>query len=187
VLRLDNKLGPILWQFPPTFKFDADRLEQFFRSYPRPGARPSGTRRHDERLDNRNWLSTARDARIHDAVEIRHESFVSEAFVDLLRRHRSALVVADTVQWPLLMDVTADFVYCRLHRDKELYASVYGNKALVVWAQRMATWANGDEVRDGRKASPRDAPSRTKRDVYLYFDNDQKVRAPFQLQRFAAH
>ena len=105
--------------------------------------------------------------------------FVSETFVDLLRRHRIALVVADTVEWPLLMDVTADFVYCRLHGDKELYASGYGKKALDVWAQRIATWAKGGEVRDGRRASPRDAPRRSSRDIYVYFDNDQKVRAPF--------
>lgn len=180
LLGLENKLGPILWQFPPTFKFDADRLEQFFSLLPKTRhAAAKLARRHDERLQDRTWLTTGRAARMRYAVEIRHESFVSETFVDLLRRHRIALVVADTVEWPLLMDVTADFVYCRLHGDKELYASGYGNKALDVWAQRIATWAKGGEVRDRRRASPRDAPRRSSRDVYVYFDNDQKVRAPF--------
>ena len=140
LLGLENKLGPILWQFPPTFKFDADRLEQFFSLLPKTRhAAAKLARRHDERLQDRTWLPSGRDARMRYAVEIRHESFVSETFVDLLRRHRIALVVADTVEWPLLMDVTADFVYCRLHGDKELYASGYGNKALDVWAQRIAT------------------------------------------------
>jgi uncharacterized protein YecE (DUF72 family) len=92
-------------------------------------------------------------------------------------------VVADTVEWPLLMDVTAGFVYCRLHGSKELYASGYDAQDLDTWAHRVVTWAGGGEVDDGRKASARNAQKRKRRDVFIYFDNDMKVRAPFD----AAH
>ena len=87
-------------------------------------------------------------------------------------------MVADTVEWPLLMDVTAGFVYCRLHGSEELYASGYGPGALDIWARRVVAWACGEEVEDGRKASHRAAPRRASRDVFVYFDNDIKVRAP---------
>jgi uncharacterized protein YecE (DUF72 family) len=180
LLRLGPKLGPILWQFPPAFKFDAERLDSFFAMLPRnhkAAAMLGG--RHDQRLDKRSWLDTRKTTRLRHAVEIRHESFVCEEFIAMLRRHNVALVVADTVEWPLLMDVTADFVYCRLHGSEQLYASGYGDEALDLWAKRVATWAQGGEVRDGRRASAKIAPKRKRRDVFVYFDNDAKVRAPF--------
>ena len=113
------------------------------------------------------------------AIEIRHESFVNEQFVRLLRRHGVGLVVADTVAWPLLMDVTSDFVYCRLHGSEELYASGYHADALDKWADRVVRWARGGDVPDGRRASQRNASTRKRRDVFVYFDNDMKVHAPF--------
>jgi uncharacterized protein YecE (DUF72 family) len=91
--------------------------------------------------------------------------------------------VADTVEWPLLMDVTSGFVYCRLHGSKELYASGYEAEALDIWARRIVAWATGGEVDDGRKASGRNAVKRKRRDVYVYFDNDIKVRAPFDAEQ----
>jgi len=180
LLRLGPKLGPVLWQFPPNFKFDSERLEAFFEILPRnqKAAAVLG-RRHDQRLDDRSWLDTRKTTRVRHAVEIRHESFVCEEFIALLRRHNIALVVADTVEWPLLMDVTADFVYCRLHGSEQLYASGYDDKALDVWAERVAIWAKGGEVHNGRRASSENAEKRKRRDVFVYFDNDAKVRAPF--------
>ena len=180
LLGLDGKLGPILWQLPPTLQFEPDRLERFLSLLPkthREAARLG--RRHDERLRDRAWLKARHDGPLRHAIEIRHESFACECFIRLLRHHRIALVVADTVDWPLLMDVTADFVYCRLHGSQELYASGYDDRALGVWAQRVATWSRGGEVQDGRRVTRRDLPSRGTRDVYVYFDNDKKVRAPF--------
>jgi len=85
--------------------------------------------------------------------------------------------VADTVAWPLLFDVTSDFVYCRLHGSEELYASGYEEAALEVWADRIAAWATGG-VAEGRRACMTEAACQP-RDVYVYFDNDIKVRAPF--------
>ena len=160
VLRLGAKLGPILWQFSPRFRFDADRLAAFFALLPRDTKAAARLgRRHDHRLKAPAWLK-ADERPLRHAIEIRHDSFRSQAFIDLLRKHDVALVCADTVEWPLLMDVTSDFVYCRLHGSEELYASGYDAAALDTWAARVVAWAEGA------------------RDVFVYFDNDAKVRAP---------
>ena len=102
------------------------------------------------------------------------------------RRYDIGLVVADTVDWPLLMDVTSNFVYCRLHGSEELYASGYEAEALDIWANRVVAWAQGGEVDNGRKASTRKAGRRKLRDVFVYFDNDMKVRAPFDAEQLSA-
>ena len=184
VLQFGAKLGPMLWQFPPNFSFEPERLENFFELLPRTQKQAAElARSHDERLVDRCWYDVGRETPMRHAIEIRHPSFVSEEFIRLLRRHHIGLVVADTVEWPLLMDVTAGFVYCRLHGSEELYASGYGSEVLDVWARRVVTWACGGEVHDGTRASKRDAPKRQGRDVYVYFDNDMKVRAPFDAQQ----
>lgn len=179
VLRLGAKLGPILWQFPPNFRFDADLLDAFFRLLPRDTAEAAAlARRHDVRLKGRAWLTFDRRRKLRHAIEIRHESFVVPAFVALLRRHDIALVCADTPDYPRLMDLTADFAYCRLHGAEELYASGYGDHALREWAKRVAAWARGRELAGDKRASDRAARRRARRDVYVYFDNDKKVCAP---------
>jgi uncharacterized protein YecE (DUF72 family) len=183
VLRLGSKLGPILWQFPPQFAFNPEKLQSFFDLLPRTHSEAAVLARgHDQRLKGRSWLEIEADLPIRYAIEIRHASCECSDFITLLRRNRIALVVADTVDWPLLMDVTADFVYCRLHGSEELYASGYEAEAIDIWAKRVTAWAEGEEVVDGKKAHPRPAPRRTKRDVYVYFDNDAKVRAPVDAQ-----
>lgn len=184
ILRLKEKLGPVLWQFPPSFKFDLARFEEFFELLPRTHRKAARlARKHDERLDDRCWFGVRDDLPMRHAVEIRHESFVCEEFVALLRRYGIGLVVGDTVEWPLLVDVTADFVYCRLHGSEQLYASGYGPKALDLWAERVMGWARGDDAAEGRRASATHAPEVMARDVYVYFDNDAKVRAPFDARR----
>jgi uncharacterized protein YecE (DUF72 family) len=183
LLRLDKKLGPILWQFPPSFRFDPVRLDAFFKLLPKTRKQAATLgRRHDERLDGRSWLKTGTDSKLRHAMEIRHDSFVCEEFIALLRKHEIALVVADTVEWPRLMDVTADFVYCRLHGSEQLYASGYDAKSIRQWAQRVVAWSRGQEVEDGVKASSKPGPRKAARDVYVYFDNDMKVRAPFDAE-----
>jgi len=188
VLRLRDKLGPILWQFPPQLGFDSERFDAFFSLLPRDTAAALAlARRHDERLAGRAWLEIDRVRPLRHAVEIRHASFVDPAFIALLRRHRIALVVADTAgRWPLLEDLTADFVYVRLHGDTELYASGYDDDALDRWAARIAAWRDGGQVGDARLASPRPGRSRSRRDVYCYFDNDVKVHAPYDAAHLAA-
>jgi uncharacterized protein YecE (DUF72 family) len=180
LLRFGAKLGPILWQFPPNFEFDPEGLESFFELLPRTQMQAAElARKHDDRLEARSWFQVCREAAVRYAIEIRHESFVNEKFIRILRRHNIGLVVADTVEWPLLMDITSGFIYCRLHGSKQLYASGYDAEALDIWADRIVTWARGGEVDDGRKASDRNAVKRKRRDVFVYFDNDMKVRAPF--------
>jgi len=181
VFELKEKLGPILWQFPPMFSFKPERLEAFFAHLPRDTeAAAAIAARHDHRVEDRKSLVPDRKRPLRHAVEIRHESFRDPAFVALLRKYKVALVVADTAgKWPLLEDLTSDFVYVRLHGDKELYASGYSDEALERWAQRFRTWSTGGQVADARLASARPAPKRARRDIYCYFDNDVKVHAPY--------
>jgi uncharacterized protein YecE (DUF72 family) len=188
VLALRRKLGPVLWQLPPNLGYDEQRMEDFFALLPRSTAAALElAREHDERLAGRNWLQPTPLRRLRHAVEIRHETFVDPRFVAQLRRHRIALVVADTARrWPLLEDVTADFVYVRLHGDEELYASGYGDAALADWARRIAAWRDGGQVGDARVASARPPRRAARRDVFCYFDNDVKVHAPYDAARLAA-
>jgi len=177
VLRLGAKLGPLLWQFPPQFAFVPERIEPFLRILPHDTAAAAElARRHDARLSGRASTKTDASRPLRHAFEIRHDSFRTPEFVDLLRYYDVALVCADTVEWPLLMDVTSDFIYCRLHGSKELYASGYDDGALDTWAKRVAAWARGGEPGDGERVGGR--ARRRRRDVFVYFDNDAKVRAP---------
>ncbi|MEA2626891.1 MAG: hypothetical protein QOD06_2936 [Candidatus Binatota bacterium] len=181
VLRLGEKLGPILWQLPPQLAFDAERMRAFLAMLPRDTEEAARIARgHDHRLLGRAWTEADFPMPMRHAIEVRHPSFVSEELVDLLRRFGVGLVVADTARrWPLLEDVTADFVYVRLHGDEVLYVSGYGADALRDWARRIRAWRDGREPRGARRASRKPSPQRTPRDVYVYFDNDVKVRAPY--------
>jgi len=181
LLRLGPRLGPLLWQFPPQFRFNPELLEAFLAMLPHSTADAlSLARRRDARMHGRSALAIDRDRRMRHAVEIRNESFRDPAFIAMLRRHRIGLVVADTAgKWPLLEDLTADFVYVRLHGDKELYVSGYTDQALARWAGRIDAWSRGTEAPDAVHASPVRARVLRRRDVFCYFDNDFKVHAPF--------
>jgi uncharacterized protein YecE (DUF72 family) len=141
VFRLGSKLGPILWQLPATIRFDPELLAAFFDKLPR---------------------TTEAGRPVRHALEPRHSSFTEPMFLDLLREHRIALVIADTAgKFPYLEDVTADFAYIRLHGDEELYASDYSDAALDAWAKKIRDLAGATE------------------DVYVYFDNDINAHAPW--------
>lgn len=177
-LRLGPKLGPILWQFPPNFRFNPEKLEAFFRLLPRDTDQAAACGRcHDHRLKGRAWLKSDGRRKIRHAMEIRHESFRDPAFIDLLRKHDVALVCADTVDWPLLMDITSDFIYVRLHGSTELYKSAYGRPAIKRWAARVKAWRDGTPMTDGHFIDPK-PPRLRPRDVFLYFDNTDKLQAP---------
>lgn len=179
ILRLGKRLGPILWQLPPSLAFDAPRLEEFFTLLPR-STKEAATlaRHHDQRLRWRAWLQADGDLPLRHALEVRHASFETRGFVDLMRRHDIAIVVADTAgKWPLLKEVTSDFVYVRLHGAEELYASGYTAEALKTWATDIRAWARGGEAAGARFKNP---PGRGRaRSAYVYFDNDVKTYAPF--------
>jgi uncharacterized protein YecE (DUF72 family) len=177
-LALGDRLGPILWQFPARFAFDAKKLEAFFKLLPRSTkAATTLGQHHDERLRSQPFLDAGKDRAIRHAIEIRHESFRDPAFIALLRRYDVALVTADTVDWPLLMDLTSDFVYCRLHGSAELYRSRYSEKQLDRWAARIRAWSSGARMTDGNFVTPPLDDGR-KRDVFLFFDNTDKLQAP---------
>jgi uncharacterized protein YecE (DUF72 family) len=183
IFNLREKLGPILWQFPPNFRYDQDRMRGFFDLLPRDTEQAQHlARRRDKRMTGRARLAIGAKRPLRYAVEIRHDSFLDETFVELLRAHNIALVIADTARkWPYREDVTADFLYLRLHGDQEIYASGYTEEALVRWAQRIRLWREGLQPDDAHLISPHQPP-RMPRDIYCYFDNDIKVRAPFDAQ-----
>jgi uncharacterized protein YecE (DUF72 family) len=163
ILNLRDKLGPFLWQFPEMFHYKRERLESFFELLPRntEGALRLA-RRRDARMTGRSRLAIDARRPLRHAIEIRHKSFMNDEFISLLRKHAIGLVVADTAgKWPKMFHVTSGFVYVRLHGDVKIYTSGYSSRALAAWAQRIRNWDA-----DGR-------------DVYVYFDNDVKVRAPF--------
>ena len=188
VLRLEEKLGPVLWQFPARFRFSAEVLDHFFSLLPRDTEAASAiAESHSEWLAERSWAKTAQRRELRHAIEIRHQSFLNAAFVTLLRRHRVAFVFPDSVAWPYAEDVTTDFVYLRLHGSEELYASGYSDEALDHFAARIRLWAAGLEPNDPRRVAPDADPTpAASRDVYAYFDNDAKVRAPVDARSLRA-
>lgn len=185
VFNLREKLGPFLWQFPPNFRFDAERVEHFLSLLPRNTEQALQlARKREPRMKGRARLAIDRNRKLRHAMEIRHESFVDTRFVAILRKYKVALVVADTAgKWPYLEDVTSDFMYLRLHGEKELYASGYTEDALDRWAVRIRAWSKGLVPVDGKHISNTPAPKRASRDIYCYFDNDIKVKAPFDARR----
>jgi uncharacterized protein YecE (DUF72 family) len=187
VLRLEGKLGPILWQLPPNFKFDAGQLEAFFEVLPRDTvAAAKMGEKHESFLKGRVWLDVKQSRPLRYALEVRHESFRTAEFIDLLRKHRIALCVADTAgKWPYMEDVTADFVYVRLHGDEQIYVSGYTDEALDRWAGKIDAWRKGAQPAKGERVSKKPAGKRKKRDVFVYFDNDVKVRSPMDAMALA--
>ena len=188
LLRLEEKLGPILWQVPPNFRYDRERLSAFFSLLPRDTQHAASlARKHDERLRGRSWTRTGENRPLRHALEVRHPSFENPDFIALLREHDIAMVVADTAgKWPLIEDTTSSFVYVRLHGDEELYVSGYTNEALERWSRKIAAWASGRTPASARLVARRCAPA-SSRDVFVYFDNDVKVHAPFDAITLAHH
>jgi uncharacterized protein YecE (DUF72 family) len=189
VLALREKLGPILWQFPPQMRFDPGRFETFLDLLPSDtNAALALARRRHPRMHGRSVLAIDRARPVRHAVEIRHESFLDERFVAMLRAHRVALVIAETARkWPMPRDVTADFMYLRLHGDRTLYQSGYGRVAIARWAERIRAWHSGGDPaelpRGAVRIDSRMGEQAAPRDVFCYFDNtDVKLRAPSDAQ-----
>lgn len=172
VLALGTKTGPFLWQLPASYRFEAERLDTFMRTLPRDSTDGEGVaREHDHRL-RRGALVDAVDGRrvpYRHAFEVRHPSYFCDEFYDILRAHGCALVFADTAgKFDYAEELTADFVYIRLHGSTELYVSGYSDDELDDWAGRIRRWQG-----------------RGRRDAYVYFDNDAKVHAPHDALRLA--
>jgi uncharacterized protein YecE (DUF72 family) len=157
-----------LWQLPPSLRFDADVLARFLESLPKTTRELERlARRHDSRLNGRAAVTAHTSGAVRHALEVRHPSFQDERYLELLRAHGVASCVADSAGlYPVIDAPTADFSYARLHGAKRLYVSGYSPRELSSWAERVAVWAR-------------------RGDVFVYFDNDVKVRAPFDAQNLA--
>ncbi|WP_315920173.1 DUF72 domain-containing protein [Mesorhizobium sp. SP-1A] len=157
VAALGEKLGPILWQFAPTKKFDAGDFEGFLKLLP-------------EKQDG---------VRLRHALEVRNPTFVVPEFVALAREYNAAIVYADHATYPAIADVTSDFVYARLQTGKDENPDCYTDRALDQWAERAGTWAEGKTPADLPRADPATEAPVEPRDVFVYFITEGKVRAPF--------
>jgi uncharacterized protein YecE (DUF72 family) len=182
VLNLREKLGPFLWQFPPGMGFHPDRWKDFLELLPRDFKEAAKLARKTELPKERTGFKFDENRPLRHAVEVRHLSFLNPFFVELLREHNVAIVFADTAgKWPYLEDVTSDFIYIRLHGESELYVSGYDDPSLEFWSDRIAAWKNGHQPTDALTISD-ELPPVKKRDIFVYFDNDAKVRAPVDAQ-----
>lgn len=177
-LALQEKLGPFLWQFPPSMSFDPDKFEHFLSKLPKDFHEAARLGKKAEIAKDRQYLKVKKNFKLRHAVEVRNNSFLNPWFVEMLREHNVAIVFADTAgRWPYFEDITADFIYVRLHGDEELYVSGYDDDTLDFWSDRIKQWRIGLEAKD--KLTMTDDPiTHIERDVYVYFDNDAKVRAP---------
>lgn len=162
VAEMGEKLGPLVWQFAPTKKFDADDFEGFLKLLP--DSRDGVTFRH--------------------VLEVRHDSFAVPEFVALARKHKAAICFADHHTYPAIADVTADFVYARLQKGEDDVPTAYPATELEGWAKRAQIWADGGEPDDLPKADPATKPVKTPRDVFVYFIHEGKIRAPQAAQAF---
>jgi uncharacterized protein YecE (DUF72 family) len=169
MLALGPKLGPFLWQLPERLAFDADLVDGFLSSLPRSTeAAVALARDHDARVDGRDWLATDADRPLRHALEVRSHTFDTPQYFQILESQGVASVVADTAgKWPMFTQQTADFAYARLHGETVLYESGYDDESLDRWADTVRGWlASG-------------------RDSFVYFDNDIKVRAPYDAMALA--
>jgi uncharacterized protein YecE (DUF72 family) len=193
VLALGPRLGPVLWQLPPNLKYERGLVENFLGRLPQTAAAASKLAAgHDLKIAGGAVLKPAPGTVIRHAMEVRNATFESPEFIDLLRKYQVALVVADTAgKWPMMEDVTADFIYVRLHGDKKLYESGYTEAALDEWERKIRRWLEGGNPQDSKRVAPPAPVRKSGRDVFVYFDNDIKTRAPFDAislgKRFGLH
>ena len=156
LLELGDRLGPVLWQFAPTKQFDEKDFGGFLELLPRES-------------DGRA---------LRHVVEVRHESFQTPAFIALLRKFSIPVVYADHFKYPAIADITGDFVYARLQKGSDDEKTCYPKKAVDAWAERAELWASGGVPDDLPRADEKHKTPKQPRDVFIYFINEGKVRAP---------
>ncbi|MGD0190578.1 MAG: DUF72 domain-containing protein [Rhizomicrobium sp.] len=155
IAELGGKLGPILWQFAPTKKFDAADFEDFLVLLP-------------PRLDG---------IKLRHAIEVRNDTFKTAEFVSLARKHGAGVVVAHSDKYPLIADVTADFVYARLQCSRSKIATGYTTADIKAWAGRAKAWGGGKPPKDLPLLATAPEPANV-RDVFVYIIGGAKERAP---------
>jgi uncharacterized protein YecE (DUF72 family) len=156
ITELGDRLGPLLWQFAPTKKFDAADFGGFLELLP-------------NALDKRA---------LRHVIEVRHDSFLTSEFVALLRRFNLPVVFTDHAKYPNIADVTGDFLYARLQRGKDTIPTAYPPKEIEAWAGRLRAWAQGEEPDDLERVEPAAKRIAGPRDVFAYVIHEGKVRAP---------
>ncbi len=178
VLELDDKLGPILWQLPPRLRFDAGRLDEFLGLLPGDtDAAAALARHHDDRVHQVSF-DPGGNRRIRHVIEVRHESWLCDEMVSIAGRHRTAVAFSHSTRWPYTEEVTADFVYLRLHGPGDVYAGPYGEERLRHWAARIERWHEVDRPEYADRPTDSAPPPWNGGDVYVYFDNDSGGHAP---------
>ncbi len=158
VTELRDKLGPVNWQFMATKKFDPADFEAFLKLLP----------------------GTVNGRAIRHAVEVRHDSFKDKKFVALCRKHKVAIVFAADSEFPLIGDVTADFVYARLMGTQAKQKAGYPVKMLKTWAERAHDWEKGASPKASMLLAP--AAPKKKRDVFLFVISGAKEKNPAAAQ-----
>lgn len=156
VLELGDRLGPILWQFAPTKRFDEADFGKFLELLP---AEIGGRR-------------------LRHVVEVRHDSFCTPPFIALLRRFSVPVVFADHHDYPAIANLTGDFVYARLQKGDDAIPTAYLPRELDTWAKRVRAWAGGGEPGDLPRIDVADQSPAKPRDVFVYFIHEGKIHAP---------
>jgi uncharacterized protein YecE (DUF72 family) len=162
ITELGNKLGPLLWQFAPTKKFDEGDFAAFLDLLP-------------PKFEGR---------RLRHALEVRHDSFCTPTFVALARKKSAAVVFADHAKYPAIADVTSDFVYARLQTGRDDIPTAYSPKALGEWATRAKAWAAGGVPRDLPVIESSAKLKAEPRDTFVFFIHEGKIRAPHAAMAF---
>jgi uncharacterized protein YecE (DUF72 family) len=155
-IELGDKLGPMLWQFAPTKKFDSADFGAFLELLP-------------HQVDSRQ---------LRHVVEVRHASFCVPEFITMARQHKVPIVFAEHETYPAIPDVTGDFIYARLQKGSDEVKTGYPAKALDAWAKRFETWAEGGVPADLPLIDAAHKPAKKARDAFVYFIHEGKVRAP---------
>src|SRR5262249_15215659 len=156
VLELRDRLGPMLWQFAATKKFDAADFGKFLELLPR-------------KADGRP---------LRHVVEVRHASFHAAEFIALLREFATPVVFTDHATYPSIADVTGDFLYARLQKGEDTIPTAYPAKELDAWARRLRAWAQGQTLDDLPRVDAVAKPKIGPRDVFAYVIHEGKIRAP---------
>ncbi|WP_432258853.1 DUF72 domain-containing protein [Cupriavidus sp. TMH.W2] len=159
IAELGRKLGPVVWQFAPTKSFDAEDFEAFLQLLP----------------------DSVEGVKLRHVLEVRHDSFQSPDYLKLARKYKAATVFTDSPKFPSMADLTADFVYARLMASSEKLKTGYAPKALDAWAERARAWAGGRQPDDLPTVEDR-KPAARKREVFVFFINGAKERAPAAAQ-----
>ena len=169
LMGLGSKLGAILWQLPPDQHFEASRMEAFLGLLPHTSEDMLAVaNQHDGKVEGRSYLESPERFKVRHAIEIRNPSFACPEFLSMLERYKIAAVIADSSgMWPFLEETTAPYVYARMHGMGEAYSSGYPRPDLCHWAEKILQIGGDCD------------------EVFVYFDNEAKVQAPFNAIDFA--